>query len=108
MSDGRAPLALSPSQLQQVAQQLLACEATWHAGHSLAQTVFTCLYLHDPPDRVRKHVVLGALVTGTRACVRIVQVFGCEIFSYMRIFGWMNFEYDCFTFTNWKIWFRLD
>ncbi|XP_020579472.1 N-alpha-acetyltransferase 35, NatC auxiliary subunit [Phalaenopsis equestris] len=28
-----------------VMDHLLSCEATWHRGHSLAQTVFSCIYL---------------------------------------------------------------
>ena len=31
-----------------VMDRLAALEATWHADHSLAQTVFTCLYLLHP------------------------------------------------------------
>ena len=43
-----APLVLSPAAQLAVADRLLALEATWHGGHTLAQTVFTCLYLLNP------------------------------------------------------------
>ncbi|XP_058194724.1 uncharacterized protein LOC131311332 isoform X2 [Rhododendron vialii] len=36
---------------------LLACEATWHKGHSLAQTVFPCIYLLKP-NRTSPHALL--------------------------------------------------
>jgi hypothetical protein len=43
-----APPRLRPHQLAAIADGLLACEATWHQGFSLAQTLLTCLYLHQP------------------------------------------------------------
>ena len=38
----------SPSELIGIFDEILACVATWLSGHTLAQTVFTCLYLIDP------------------------------------------------------------
>eukprot|EP00898_Chlorokybus_atmophyticus_P008315 jgi/Chlat1/8485/Chrsp80S07932 len=43
-----APVDLSIAQTIDVMDELLSCEATWHQGHSLAQTVYTCLYMHRP------------------------------------------------------------
>ena len=40
--------SLSSADALAVADRLLAAEATWHQGHSLAQTAFTCLYLLQP------------------------------------------------------------
>nr|XP_027068945.1 N-alpha-acetyltransferase 35, NatC auxiliary subunit-like isoform X3 [Coffea arabica] len=40
-----------------IMDHLLACEATWHKGHSLAQTVFSCIYLLRP-DRISSHALL--------------------------------------------------
>merc|ERR1719209_1750193 len=49
--------------------ECLACLVTWLEGHSLAQTVFTCLYLHHT-DRVEEPVLRAALVT----LLRLVDV----------------------------------
>jgi hypothetical protein len=70
---GRAPLQLSGRDLCDVVDQLMACEATWHNGHSLAQTIFTCLYMHHPA-RTASHSVLGAICSGLRASVYATQV----------------------------------
>ena len=48
IEQGVAPVELSESQLLAVMDQLFAVQASWHAGNSLAQTVFTCLYLMRP------------------------------------------------------------
>ncbi|KAG5531160.1 hypothetical protein RHGRI_025949 [Rhododendron griersonianum] len=45
---------------------LLACEATWHKGHSLAQTVFPCIYLLKP-DRTSPHALLHSYCRVIRA-----------------------------------------
>ena len=48
IEQGVAPVELSENQLLAVTDQLFAVQASWHAGNSLAQTVFTCLYLMRP------------------------------------------------------------
>ncbi|KAL3535903.1 hypothetical protein ACH5RR_004364 [Cinchona calisaya] len=40
-----------------IMDHLLACEATWHNGHSLGKTVFSCIYLLRP-DRISSHTLL--------------------------------------------------
>jgi hypothetical protein len=42
--------ALRPSEHVGVMDSTLACLVTWFEGHSLAQTVFTNLYLHNVPE----------------------------------------------------------
>ncbi|XP_031483391.1 uncharacterized protein LOC116252912 isoform X2 [Nymphaea colorata] len=48
---GAAPIPFSSDRtvdiqcMIDVMDHLLACEASWHKGHSLAQTVFSCIYL---------------------------------------------------------------
>ena len=42
---GKAPLRLRLAQCLDVCDRLLRRYATWLAGHTLAQTVFDCLYL---------------------------------------------------------------
>ena len=37
----------SPEELIGIMDEVLACIATWLEGHTLAQTVFTCMYLFD-------------------------------------------------------------
>merc|ERR1719430_1117272 len=49
--------------------ECLACLVTWLEGHSLAQTVLTCLYLHHP-DKVEDPVLRAALIT----LLRLVEV----------------------------------
>ena len=48
IQQGEAPVDLPPDQLLAVMDHLLALEASWHAGHNLAQTVFVCLYMIQP------------------------------------------------------------
>jgi hypothetical protein len=43
--EGAAPLDLSPQQCVDVMDQLLQLEATWHTGSSLAQTIYSSLYM---------------------------------------------------------------
>lgn len=57
-----------------IMDHLLACEATWHKGHSLAQTVFSCIYLLRP-DRTSSHALLHSLCRVMRAtCKAVVSV----------------------------------
>lgn len=39
---------LTPKELIGIMDELIACLITWLDGHSLVQTVFTCLYMHNP------------------------------------------------------------
>ncbi|XP_020673871.1 N-alpha-acetyltransferase 35, NatC auxiliary subunit isoform X1 [Dendrobium catenatum] len=51
IESGAAPIPLSLDRTVDVQRcidvmdHLLSCETTWHRGHSLAQTVFSCIYL---------------------------------------------------------------
>ncbi|KAK9761882.1 N-alpha-acetyltransferase, non-catalitic subunit [Basidiobolus ranarum] len=38
---------LSSSQVLGIMDKLCCCELSWHSGHSLSQTIFTCLYVHN-------------------------------------------------------------
>ena len=49
--------------------EMLACVATWLNGHTLAQTVFTCMYLLDP-KQLEDPVLCGFAI----AIVRIVDM----------------------------------
>ena len=40
--------SLDAAHVVRVMDRALALEGQWHGGHSLAQTVFTCLLLHPP------------------------------------------------------------
>ena len=53
VQQGHAPEELSSNEALAVMDKLLALQASWHAGNSLPQTVFTCLYLLRP-DRYKK------------------------------------------------------
>ena len=48
IEEGMAPTELSPKQTLAVMDRLFEMEATWMAGGSLAQTVFSCLYMLRP------------------------------------------------------------
>ncbi|XP_035667068.1 N-alpha-acetyltransferase 35, NatC auxiliary subunit-like isoform X1 [Branchiostoma floridae] len=55
---------LTAPELIGIIDTMLSSMVTWLEGHSLAQTVFTCLYLHDPEvieDRCMRAVALGVL-----------------------------------------------
>ncbi len=43
--EGHAPLDLTLQQCIDVMDHLLQLEATWHAGSSLAQTIYSSLYM---------------------------------------------------------------
>lgn len=54
-------------------QHLLCWQATWHKGHSLAQTVFSCIYLLRI-ERTSSHSLLHSYCRITRAtCNAIIS-----------------------------------
>ncbi len=70
----------SPEELVGIIDEVLACIATWLEGHTLAQTVFTCMYLLDI-DKV-ENIYLRAFslaivktVEYMRACICQGRVF---------------------------------
>ncbi|KAF7148578.1 hypothetical protein RHSIM_Rhsim03G0251800 [Rhododendron simsii] len=80
IDSGAAPVPLSSDRTVDVQcvidimDHLLACEATWHKGHSLAQTVFSCIYLLKP-DRTSPHALLHSYCRVIRAtCNSVVSV----------------------------------
>ncbi|KAF3654185.1 putative N-alpha-acetyltransferase 35, NatC auxiliary subunit-like isoform X2 [Capsicum annuum] len=74
---GAAPIPLSldktvdVQRIIDIMDHLLACEATWHKGCSLAQTVFSCLYLLRP-DRTSSHALLHSYCRVMRATCNAV------------------------------------
>ncbi|KAK8655004.1 hypothetical protein V6N13_107596 [Hibiscus sabdariffa] len=80
IENGAAPIPISPDSTIDVQctidimDHLLACEAAWHKGHSLAQTVFSCIYLLRL-DRTAPHALLHSYCRVTRAtCKAVVSV----------------------------------
>ncbi|OAY47022.1 N-alpha-acetyltransferase 35, NatC auxiliary subunit isoform X2 [Manihot esculenta] len=80
IEDGAAPIPISFDKTTDVQctidimDYLLACEATWHKGHSLAQTVFSCIYLLRP-ERTASHTLLDSFCKVIRAtCKAVVSV----------------------------------
>ncbi|KXJ05545.1 N-alpha-acetyltransferase 35, NatC auxiliary subunit [Exaiptasia diaphana] len=68
--------------------ELLACLVTWLDGHSLVQTVFICLYMHDPfliQDPCLKAFCVAVLkcCEFIRIAVNTAQVFEEEDFQSM-------------------------
>jgi hypothetical protein len=72
IESGAAPINLSVHELVDVMDHLLACEATWHKGHPLAQTVFSCLYLLKL-ERTTPNSLLHAFCTSVRATCSLVR-----------------------------------
>ncbi|CAK7345370.1 unnamed protein product [Dovyalis caffra] len=80
IEDGVAPVPISFDKttdvqcMIDVMDHLLACEATWHKGHSLAQTVFSCAYLLRP-ERTSSHAILHSYCKVIRAtCKAVITV----------------------------------
>ncbi|XP_071724415.1 uncharacterized protein [Rutidosis leptorrhynchoides] len=80
IEDGAAPIPLSMNKTEDVhciidvMDHLLSCEATWHKGHSLAQTIFSCIYLLRP-DRTSSHALLNSYCTVIRStCSAVISV----------------------------------
>lgn len=80
IESGAAPVPLSCDKTTDVLRiidvmdHLLACEATWHKGHSLAQTVFSCIYLLRL-DRTSAHALLHSYCRIIRAtCNAVISV----------------------------------
>ena len=67
-----------------VFDEILACIATWLEGHTLAQTIFTCLYLLD--TSIVENLFLRAYATAT---VKVVEFIRKAIFQ-----GWVCGEED--------------
>lgn len=72
IESGAAPIKLHLLQTIDVMDHLLACEATWHKGHSLAQTVFTCLYLLNV-ERTSPNSLLHAYCRTTRVTCNMIR-----------------------------------
>ncbi|XP_052181758.1 uncharacterized protein LOC127794578 isoform X2 [Diospyros lotus] len=77
---GAAPIPLSSDRTVDIQctidimDHLLACEATWHKGYSLAQTIFSCIYLLRP-DRTASHALLHSYCRVIRAtCNAVISV----------------------------------
>ncbi|KAL6911654.1 hypothetical protein ACP4OV_000459 [Aristida adscensionis] len=77
IEDGVAPIPLSLDRTLDVHRtidvmdHLFSCEATWHKGHTLAQTVFTCIYLMRM-ERTSSHAVLNSFCRILRATCNAV------------------------------------
>lgn len=77
IENGAAPVPISDDKTADVRciidimDHILACEATWHKGHSLAQTVYSCLYLLRP-ERTSSHALLHSFCQIIRATCKAV------------------------------------
>lgn len=80
IENGAAPIPFSSDRTVDVQctidvmDHLLACEATWHKGHSLAQTVFSCIYLLRL-ERTSSHALLHSYCRLMRVtCNAVISV----------------------------------
>ncbi|XP_013149597.1 PREDICTED: N-alpha-acetyltransferase 35, NatC auxiliary subunit isoform X2 [Papilio polytes] len=76
---------LEPSELIGIIDATMACIVSWLEGHSLAQTVFTNLYLHQPHSIINKTlkaycIAVYKLLDCIRDCITKAQVFEEEDF----------------------------
>ncbi|KAG0479985.1 hypothetical protein HPP92_010843 [Vanilla planifolia] len=77
IENGAAPVPISTDRTVDVQRcidimdHLLACEATWHKGHSLAQTVFSCIYLLRI-ERISSHSLLNSYCRIMRATCSVI------------------------------------
>ncbi|QDZ20087.1 NatC auxiliary subunit of N-alpha-acetyltransferase [Chloropicon primus] len=71
---GMAPLQLDFRSLLSLLDGILAREVCWYNGSFIAETLYTCLYLHDM-DRLSSNSILKAYCELTRlTCLKIVSV----------------------------------
>jgi N-alpha-acetyltransferase 35, NatC auxiliary subunit len=54
IEQGKAPTDISAAQLLAVLDKLLALEANWQSGDSMAQTIYSCLYMLTPERQVQQ------------------------------------------------------
>ena len=73
VEQGLAPTELGFPQLIATLDHLAAMQASWHAGNSLAQTVFVCLYMLKP-DR-QANLQLSTAVTLNNLTVLYLMTF---------------------------------
>ncbi|XP_024016459.1 N-alpha-acetyltransferase 35, NatC auxiliary subunit isoform X3 [Eutrema salsugineum] len=77
IESGFAPVPISSDRtvnvesIIDIMDHLLVCEATWHMGHSLAQTVFSCIYVLRP-ERTSSQALLHSYCRVIRATCRAV------------------------------------
>lgn len=79
---------LSPSEIIGIMDATMACIASWLEGHSLAQTVFTNLYLHQPHSIVNRTlksfcIAVYKLLDCIKYCINKAQVFEEEDYQSM-------------------------
>eukprot|EP01048_Picozoa_sp_COSAG05_P001395 COSAG05_NODE_47_length_24712_cov_26.673844_11_plen_839_part_00 len=68
------PFELTAGQIVHLVDLTLVGEMRWVSGHSLAQTVFTCMYLHDNASHVND-CCYRAMCRGTLKCCAIIRSF---------------------------------
>ncbi|KAG7310892.1 hypothetical protein JYU34_003724 [Plutella xylostella] len=79
---------IEPNELIGIIDATTACIVSWLEGHSLAQTVFTNLYLHQPHSIVNRTlkaycIAVYKLLDCIRDCINKAQVFEEEDFQPM-------------------------
>ncbi|CAO3625970.1 unnamed protein product [Cunninghamella blakesleeana] len=77
---------LNPLQIIWIMDKLLSCEMAWISGHSLAQTVYTCIYFHQVPtlmdipppplnttdiDLIMQSILKAYILTSVKCCQHI-------------------------------------
>jgi len=73
LARGMLPLDLTSQQLIAVMDRLVACEVAWYNGNGIAQTVFTCLYLHDR-SLIKDAALLAFVKLQLKTCYMVREV----------------------------------
>ncbi len=74
MQAGRAPLELDLESLLALLDGMLLREVAWYRGNFLAETLYTCLYLHDM-ERLKSNAILKVFCELTRStCLQIISL----------------------------------
>ena len=63
--------SFASAQILGIVDELVSLIATWLGGHTIAQTVYTCIYLHDVS--AVKHRPLGNMLSALTCCVELMR-----------------------------------
>ena len=79
IEQGILPLNPGTEDIIGISDEILSCVCTWLNGHSMAQTVLTCLYLHSIP-RIESPVLVSICNAALKSCeliYGIISTAGC-------------------------------
>ncbi|GAB0100544.1 N-alpha-acetyltransferase 35, NatC auxiliary subunit homolog [Sergentomyia squamirostris] len=84
---------LTPAELLGIIDSIYACVVSWLEGHSLAQTLFTCLYMHFP------HAIEEKPLKAFCICVFKVVWYIREFIQHAAVYEEEDFQPSTFAYT---------